>query len=140
MKPSGAHTHPEMGGGGSTAALLVVLAVVVVAIAEPVAHAASDVLHVVGVVLEVMAVVICSVVALAAMAGLVYLVARLRHHHLRQMAASPVRRTGIGRSRPVELRTEQPYRYRLNAEKPATADSTVIDAADRFNRQPPSAD
>jgi hypothetical protein len=47
MKPSGAHTHPEMGGGGGGNRWLVILgAIVLVAIARPVAHAIYDLIMV----------------------------------------------------------------------------------------------
>jgi hypothetical protein len=40
MKPSGAHTHPEMGGGNRW--LVILGAIVLAAIARPVAHAIRD--------------------------------------------------------------------------------------------------
>jgi hypothetical protein len=43
MKPSGAHTHPEMGGGGGGNRWLVILgAIALTTIARPVAHAIRD--------------------------------------------------------------------------------------------------
>ncbi len=84
MKPSGAHTHPGMGGGG---AALVVLAIIIgAAIVRPVAGAASGLLQVVIDVLEIVLIVIGSAIGLAAAAGLVYLVARLRYQHSQKTA------------------------------------------------------
>ena len=81
MRPSGAHTHPGMGGGGGLA--LIVLAVILAAaIVEPVIHAVTSVLHVVVELLEVIAIVVGSLVGIAAAAGLVYLIARLRDHYV----------------------------------------------------------
>jgi hypothetical protein len=49
MKPSGAHTHSEMGGGGSGSGWLVTLsAIALAAIAGPVAHAIRDLIMVIG--------------------------------------------------------------------------------------------
>jgi hypothetical protein len=50
MKPSGAHTHPEMGGGGSGNGWLVILGVVTLAaIVGPAAHAVRDLIMVLGI-------------------------------------------------------------------------------------------
>ena len=47
MKSSGAHTHPELGGGGSGNGWLVILgAIAVAALAGPVAHAIRDLITV----------------------------------------------------------------------------------------------
>jgi hypothetical protein len=47
MKPSGAHTHPEMGGGGGGNGWLVILGVLALAaLAGPVAHAIRDLIMV----------------------------------------------------------------------------------------------
>lgn len=84
MKPSGAHTHPGMGGGSKA---LVVLAVVVgAAIAEPVAHAASSFLRVAVEALDVIVIVVASAVGLAVVAGLAYLVGQLRLRYLQRVA------------------------------------------------------
>jgi uncharacterized membrane protein YozB (DUF420 family) len=92
MQSSGAHTHPKMNGGGGIA--LVVLAVILAAaIAEPVVHAVTSVLHVVVEVLEVLAIVVASLAGVAAVAGLVCLLARLPslpRHHRRAAFASAV--------------------------------------------------
>jgi hypothetical protein len=54
MKPSGAHTHPEMGGGGSGNGWLVVLgAIALAATAGPVAHAIRDLVMVLGITVAV---------------------------------------------------------------------------------------
>jgi hypothetical protein len=54
MKPSGAHTHPEMGGGGSGNGWLVILgAIALAAIARPVAHAIRDLIMVLGITVAV---------------------------------------------------------------------------------------
>lgn len=47
MKPSGAHTHPEMGDGGTGNGWLIILgAIVMAAIAGPAAHAIRDLIMV----------------------------------------------------------------------------------------------
>lgn len=68
MKPSGAHTHPEMGGGGNGWIIILIL-ILVAAVAEPVAHAADDVIHVAVEVLKITLIVFAVAVGMA-IAGL----------------------------------------------------------------------
>jgi hypothetical protein len=65
MKPSGAHTHPEMGGGGSGNGWLVILgAIALAATAGPVAHAVRDLIM--GVVITVTVAVVLAAAGTAA--------------------------------------------------------------------------
>ena len=83
MKPSGAHTHPGMGGGGKA---LVVLAVIVgAAIAEPVARAVGNIARVTVEAFDVFVIVVATTVSLAVIAWLVYFVARLRRRYVEQL-------------------------------------------------------
>jgi hypothetical protein len=55
MKPSGAHTHPEMGGGGGRNRWLVILgAITLAAITRPVAHAIRDLIMMLGITVAVL--------------------------------------------------------------------------------------
>jgi hypothetical protein len=55
MKPSGAHTHPEMGGGGGGNGWLVILgAITLAAIAHRVAHAIRDLIMVLAITVAVL--------------------------------------------------------------------------------------
>ncbi len=83
MKPSGAHTHPGMGGGPAVA-LVVVAAILAAAIAGPVAQAVGSLLHVVVDIVEIGLIAIGSAVGLVGLLGLVYVAGRL---HLRYRAA-----------------------------------------------------
>jgi hypothetical protein len=70
MKPSGAHTHPELGGSGGGKRWPVILVVVVLtAIAGPAAHVISDLL-------EALAITVAVVLVVASLAGLLYRVRR----------------------------------------------------------------
>jgi hypothetical protein len=54
MKPSGAHSHPEMRSGGSGSGWLVILGAIALAvIAAPVAHAIRDLIIVLGITVAV---------------------------------------------------------------------------------------
>jgi hypothetical protein len=54
MKPSGAHTHPEMGGGCSGTGWLVIFGVIALAaIAGPAAHTIRDLIMVVAITVTV---------------------------------------------------------------------------------------
>ena len=53
MRPSGAHTHPEMGSSGGNGWLVILGAIVLAAIAGPAAHAISDLIKVLAITLAV---------------------------------------------------------------------------------------
>ena len=84
MKPSGAHTHPGTGGGRT--ALMVLAVIIGLAVATPIAHAASNFLRVAVDALEVVMIVAAAAVSLAVVARLVFFVARLRAQNRRQLA------------------------------------------------------
>ena len=66
MKPSGAHTHPEMGGRGGGNGCLVILGVLALAaIAGPVAHAIRDLIIVLATTVAVVLVVAGTAAVLA---------------------------------------------------------------------------
>jgi hypothetical protein len=101
MKPSGAHTHPELGGGGSGSGWLVTLsAIALAAIAGPVAHAIRDLIMVLGITVAV-------VLAAASMAAV--LTYRVRRRDARALAQRGVRalptseRWVLGRAQEVHL-------------------------------------
>jgi hypothetical protein len=55
MKPSGAHTHPEVGGGGGRNRWLVILgAIALAATARPVAHAIGDLIMMLAITVAVL--------------------------------------------------------------------------------------
>jgi membrane protein implicated in regulation of membrane protease activity len=70
MRPSGAHTHPEIGGSGGNGWLVILGAIVLVTIAGPVAHAVSDLIR-------VLAIAVVVVLAIAGLAAV--LTYRVRH-------------------------------------------------------------
>jgi hypothetical protein len=101
MKPSGAHTHPEMGGGGSGSGWLVILgAIAVAAIAGPVAQAIRDL---------IMVVAITAAVVLAAASTAAVLTYRIRRRDARALAQRGIRalptseRRVLGRAQEVHL-------------------------------------
>jgi hypothetical protein len=98
MKPSGAHTHPEMGGGGGGNRWLVILgAIVLVAIARPVAHAIHDLIM-----------VLIITVVLLAVAG----TAALLTHRVRCRGARALTRRACPLCRPPNIgRWDEPKRY-----------------------------
>jgi hypothetical protein len=101
MKPSGAHTHPEMGGGGSGSGWLVTLsAIALAAIAGPVAHAIRDLIMVIGITVAVV------LVTASTAAVLTYRVRRRDARALTQRgtrALAAPERPALGRSQEVHL-------------------------------------
>jgi hypothetical protein len=100
MKPSGAHTHPEMGRSSGNGWLGILGAIALAAIAGPAAHALSDLIR-------VLAIALAMVVAAAGLAAA--LAYRIRHSHTRAMTR-PGRRVlpapeprALGRAREVHL-------------------------------------
>ena len=101
MKPSGAHTHPEMGGGGSGSGWLVILgAIAVAAIAGPAAHAIRDLITVVA---------ITGAVVLAAAGAAAVLTYRVRRRDARALTQRGIRalptldQRTLGRAQEVHL-------------------------------------
>jgi hypothetical protein len=101
MKPSGAHTHPEMGGGGSGNLWLVFLgAIALTAIAGPAAHAIRDLIMVVAITLAV-------VLAVAGTAAV--LTCRVRRRDTRALTQRGIRalptldQRTLGRAQEVHL-------------------------------------
>jgi hypothetical protein len=101
MKPSGAHTHPEMGGGGRASGWLVILgAIAVAAIAGPVAQAIRDL---------IMVVAITVAVVLAAASTAAVLTYRVRRKDARAVARRGIRALSthvqpvLGRAQEVHL-------------------------------------
>jgi hypothetical protein len=98
MKPSGAHTHPEMGGGNRR--LVILGAIALAAIAGPVAHAIRDLIMMLAI----------TVAALLAVAGTVAVLTHRMHRRgtraltRRGMPAlpAPEHRT-LGRAQEVHL-------------------------------------
>jgi hypothetical protein len=83
MKPSGAHTHPELrGSGGGNGWLVVLGAVVVAAIAGPVAHAIGDLI-------EALAIIVAVILAIAGLAAV--LTCWIRHRYTRPQTQRAVR-------------------------------------------------
>jgi hypothetical protein len=101
MKPSGAHTHPQMGGGGSGNGWLVILgAIAVAAIAGPAAHAIRDLITVVA---------ITGAVVLAAAGAAAVLTYRVRRRDARALTQRGIRalpvpeQRALGRAQEVHL-------------------------------------
>jgi hypothetical protein len=101
MKPSGAHTHPEMGGGGSGNLWLVFLgAIALAAIAGPAAHAIRDLIMVAAITLAV-------VLAVAGTAAV--LTYRVRRRDTRALTQRGIRalptldQRALGRAQEVHL-------------------------------------
>jgi hypothetical protein len=101
MKPSGAHTHPEMGGSGGGNGWLVILgAIVIAAIVGPAAHVISDLIKVLAITVAVV------LVAVSLAAALTY---KMRHRDpgtltQRGMQALPAaERRALGRAQEVHL-------------------------------------
>jgi len=83
MKPSGAHTHPEMrGSGGGNGWLILVGAIVLAVVADPVARAISDLI-------EALAIIMAVLLAAAGLAAV--LARRARHRYTRPLAQRRVR-------------------------------------------------
>ena len=101
MKPSGAHTHPEMGGGGRASGWLVILgAIAVAAIAGPVAQAIRDLIMVVAITGAVV------LVAAGTAAVLSYRVRRRDARGLTQRGIRPLpapEQRALGRAQEVHL-------------------------------------
>jgi hypothetical protein len=81
MKPSGEHTHPEMGGSSGNGWLVIFGAIVLVAVADPAAHAVSDLIR-------VLAIAVAVVLAVASLAAV--LIYRARHR-----GTSPLTQRGM---------------------------------------------
>jgi len=82
MKPSGAHTHPELrGSGGGNGWLIVLGAVVLAAIAGPAAHAISHLI-------QVLAITLAVVLAIAGLAAI--LTCWVRHKNTRPLTQRAV--------------------------------------------------
>ena len=101
MKPSGAHTHPEMGGGGRGNGWLVILgAITLAAIADQAAHAIRDL---------IMMVAITVAVVLAAMGTAAVLTYRVRSRDTRALTQRGIRvarapeQQALGRAQEVHL-------------------------------------
>jgi hypothetical protein len=101
MKPSGAHTHPEMGGWGSGNGWLVILgAIALAAIAGPAVHAIRDL---------VMVVAITMAVVLAAAGTAAVLTYRVRRRDARALTRRGTRalpipeHRALGRAQEVHL-------------------------------------
>jgi hypothetical protein len=101
MKPSGAHTHPEMGSrGGGNGWLVILGAIVLAAIASPPAHGISDLIKVLAITMAVVLVAVGLAVALT------YQVRRRGPRTLTQrgMRALPAaERRALGRAQEVHL-------------------------------------
>ena len=109
MKSSGAHTHPELGGGGSGNGWLVILgAIAVAALAGPVAHAIRDLI-------TVAAITVALVLAAAGTAAV--LTYRTRRRDARALTQRGIRalptpeQRALGRAQEVHL-----HFHRVNAE------------------------
>src|SRR5215831_5260306 len=101
MKPSGAHTHPELhGSGGGNGWLAVLGAIVLAAIAGPAVHAISDLI-------EALAITLAVVLAVATSAAI--LTCRVRRRNTRPVtnqAAGVLRAAeprALGRAQEVHL-------------------------------------
>jgi undecaprenyl pyrophosphate phosphatase UppP len=81
MKPSRAHTHPELRGGGN-GWLILVGAIVLAVVAGPVAHAISDLI-------EALAIIVAVILAIAGLA--IVLTCWVRHRHTRPLTQRRVR-------------------------------------------------
>jgi hypothetical protein len=83
MKPSGAHTHPELrGSGGGNGWLLILGAIVLAVVAGPVARAISDLI-------EALAITVAVLLASAGVAAV--LTCWARHRHTRPLTQRGVR-------------------------------------------------
>jgi hypothetical protein len=83
MKPSGAHTHPELRGSGGGSGWLVVIGVIVLAAAAgPAAHAISDLI-------EALAIIVAVLLVIAGVGAV--LTCRARHRHTRPQTQRDVR-------------------------------------------------
>src|SRR6266566_4722758 len=101
MKPSGAHTHPELhGSGGGNGWLIIFGAIVLAGIAGPAAHAISDLI-------EVLAITVAVVLAVAGLAAI--LTCWVRHRHARPLTQRAARALqapeppSLGRAQEVHL-------------------------------------
>jgi membrane protein implicated in regulation of membrane protease activity len=100
MKPSGAHTHPEMGGGGGNGWLVIFGAIALATIAGPAAHAIRDLIM-------VLAITVAAVVAVAATAAV--LTYRARHRDTRTLTQRDMRalptpgQQALGRAQEIHL-------------------------------------
>lgn len=133
MKPSGAHTHPGMGGGGT--ALVVVAVIIAAAVAEPVAHAVSSFLRVFVEALDVIVVVVASAVSLAVVAGLVYFVARLRQRYLLRAAVLRSPQPSLIVRKSAEALSNQPLPL-PELEGHHSLDGQRLDRNERADNQP----
>jgi hypothetical protein len=83
MKPSGAHTHPELrGSGGGNGWLILVGAIILAAVAGPIARAISDLI-------EALAITVAVLLAIAGLA--IVLASWIRHKHARLLTQRGVR-------------------------------------------------
>jgi hypothetical protein len=100
MKPSGAHTHPEMGSGGGNGWLVILGAIVLAAIAGPAAHALSDLI-------QALAITVAVVLAAAGLAAA--LAYRIRHKDTKALTRQGKRalpapqQRALGRAQEVHL-------------------------------------
>jgi hypothetical protein len=127
MKPSGAHTHPELRGSGGGHRWLVVLGgIVLAAIARPAVHALSDLI-------EVLAITLAVILAIAGLAA--FLAYRARHRYPRPLTQQAVRALqapeprALGRAQEVHL-----HFHAVSAEDVAA----IIARLDRGSGQPAS--
>jgi hypothetical protein len=82
MKPSGAHTHPELRGSGGNGWLILVGAMVLAVVAGPVARAISDLI-------ETLAIIVAVLLAIAGLA--IVLACWIRHRHARPLTQRGIR-------------------------------------------------
>jgi hypothetical protein len=83
MKPSGAHTHPELrGSGGGNGWLILVGAIILAAVTGPVARAIRDLI-------EALAIIVAVLLAVAGLA--IVLACWIRHRHAMPLAQRGVR-------------------------------------------------
>jgi hypothetical protein len=81
MKPSGAHTHPELHGNGGNGWLIVLGALVLAAVAGPAVHAITDLI-------KALALALAVVLAIGGMAAV--LLYRVRHRSTRRLTQRAV--------------------------------------------------
>jgi hypothetical protein len=121
MKPSGAHTHPELRGSGGHGWLVVLGGLVLAAIAGPAVHAISDLIEVLAITLAV----ILAIVGPAAL--LIYRVRRRYPRPLTQQAVRALQPRALGRAQEVHL-----HFHAVSAEDV----SAIIARLDRGSGQP----
>ena len=79
MRPSGAHTHPEHGGGAGGAAVAVLALMILAAFAKPLLHVIGGLEHTLAELLRVLLVAAAVTIGTALVAGTALVVWKLRH-------------------------------------------------------------